>query len=175
MSDSVASPPHRLTNPLFRSVSPASSSHSHDAPHARDPPPAKKRPRFLGDSDDDDDGGDAQPRSRPLNADEQRRIDSLFEDDDDVNEATNGVVTDRDKDTDANKEQDKDDEQGVWDKDDEDGKSTKTRRVMPKIDEDRLLGPNGLPKLKSDLANVRFKGKGHEVGGTPRKENRTVF
>ncbi|GJN88806.1 hypothetical protein Rhopal_001777-T1 [Rhodotorula paludigena] len=46
---------------------------------------------------------------------------------------------------------------------DADGAATKKRRVVAKMDETRLLGPAGFPKLREDLKKVRIKGKGHEM------------
>ncbi|BGP37918.1 chromosome segregation in meiosis-related protein [Rhodotorula kratochvilovae] len=46
---------------------------------------------------------------------------------------------------------------------DADGAQAKKRRVVAKMDETRLLGPNGFPKLRDDLKKVRIKGKGHEM------------
>lgn len=51
---------------------------------------------------------------------------------------------------------------------DADGAATKKRRVVAKMDETRLLGPAGFPKLREDLKKVRIKGKGHEVRSTHR-------
>ncbi|GAA6051843.1 hypothetical protein JCM3770_005493 [Rhodotorula araucariae] len=58
-----------------------------------------------------------------------------------------------------------DDVDGVVDVDgvDADGATAKKRRVVAKMDETRLLGPNGFPKLRDDLKKVRIKGKGHEM------------
>lgn len=40
----------------------------------------------------------------------------------------------------------------------------KQRKPVPKLDEERLLGPKGLPKLRTTIdKKLRFKGKGHEV------------
>jgi hypothetical protein len=36
-------------------------------------------------------------------------------------------------------------------------------RINAKIDEERLSGPNGFPRLQQDLLNFKPKGKGHEV------------
>jgi hypothetical protein len=47
------------------------------------------------------------------------------------------------------------------DKEEEGGK--KQRRTIPKLDEGRLLGPNGFPQLIKDTKNFKPKGKGHEV------------
>jgi replication fork protection complex subunit Csm3/Swi3 len=43
----------------------------------------------------------------------------------------------------------------------DDGK--KKRKPLPKLDEARLLGKNGLPQLIKDTKNFKPKGKGHEV------------
>jgi replication fork protection complex subunit Csm3/Swi3 len=44
----------------------------------------------------------------------------------------------------------------------EDGEKKK-RKPVPKLDEARLLGMNGLPQLLKDTKNFKPKGKGHEV------------
>lgn len=43
--------------------------------------------------------------------------------------------------------------------------SVQKRARVPnvKLDEERLLGPAGLPKLKARASNLKIKGKGHEV------------
>jgi len=46
---------------------------------------------------------------------------------------------------------------------DAEGAPAKKRRVVAKMDEVRLLGPSGFPRLREDLKRVRIKGKGHEV------------
>lgn len=45
----------------------------------------------------------------------------------------------------------------------EDGVVQKKRRVVAKMDETRLLGPSGFPRLLEDVAKFKLKGKGHEV------------
>lgn len=40
---------------------------------------------------------------------------------------------------------------------------TRTRAPAIKLDETRLLSHNGIPKLRRRAANLKFKGKGHEV------------
>ncbi len=45
--------------------------------------------------------------------------------------------------------------------DDDDGK--KKRKPVPRLDEARLLGQNGLPQLVKDTKNFKPRGKGHEV------------
>jgi len=42
----------------------------------------------------------------------------------------------------------------------------KEKRIMPKLDEARLLGPDGFPKLIKDTKHFKPKGKGHEVRST---------
>lgn len=39
----------------------------------------------------------------------------------------------------------------------------KTRRVLPKLDEERLVGPEGFPQLIKDIEGFQPKGKGNEV------------
>lgn len=47
---------------------------------------------------------------------------------------------------------------------DEEVKVQKKRAPIPKLDEDRLLSPAGIPKLRRiTKERLRFKGKGHEV------------
>lgn len=43
--------------------------------------------------------------------------------------------------------------------------SVQKRARVPnvKLDEDRLLGPAGIPKLKARARDLKIKGKGHEV------------
>lgn len=48
------------------------------------------------------------------------------------------------------------------DGDGEDG-GKKKRKPVPKLDEARLLGKDGLPQLVKDTKNFKPKGKGHEV------------
>ena len=52
-------------------------------------------------------------------------------------------------------------EGGEADDDDDDGK--KKRKPVPRLDEARLLGQNGLPQLVKDTKNFKPRGKGHEV------------
>lgn len=47
--------------------------------------------------------------------------------------------------------------------DDVEGAPAKKRRVVAKMDETRLTGPLGFPKLREELRKVKIKGKGHEV------------
>jgi len=50
---------------------------------------------------------------------------------------------------------------GEADDDNVDGK--KKRKPVPRLDEARLLGQNGLPQLMKDTKNFKLRGKGHEV------------
>lgn len=44
-----------------------------------------------------------------------------------------------------------------------DGLPNKKRRVVAKLDEERLLGPSGFPLLREHMKKIKIKGKGHEV------------
>jgi len=46
-------------------------------------------------------------------------------------------------------------------KDEEEG--TKKRKTRPRLDEGRLLSPNGIPALMEEAKKFKIKGKGHEV------------
>ncbi|BGP22609.1 swi3 domain-containing protein [Rhodotorula toruloides] len=46
---------------------------------------------------------------------------------------------------------------------DVEGGITKKRRIVAKLDETRLLGPSGFPKLRDNIKKVKIKGKGHEM------------
>lgn len=46
---------------------------------------------------------------------------------------------------------------------DVDGVAQKKKRVMAKMDETRLLGPSGFPKLQGDIKRFKVGGKGSEV------------
>ncbi|KAL6718303.1 chromosome segregation in meiosis-related protein [Lecanora helva] len=55
---------------------------------------------------------------------------------------------------------------------DEEIKVTKKRRPVPKLDEERLLGPAGIPRLRRITKDrLRFKGKGHEYSDVTRLLN----
>ncbi|GAA5868318.1 hypothetical protein JCM3774_001005 [Rhodotorula dairenensis] len=43
-----------------------------------------------------------------------------------------------------------------------DGLPSKKRRVIAKLDEERLLGPTGFPLLREHMQKIKIKGKGHE-------------
>lgn len=116
-------------------------------------------PRFLGDDADADDGLDdlfgdisSVTNSRaPMPARlDPHALDGLLST---APAATKGVGA-------AQQEAD-----SVWLNGDEngvDGVVAKKKRVMAKMDDVRLLGPNGFPKLMGDIKRVRLKGKGYE-------------
>lgn len=134
---------------------------------------AARQPRFLGADDDDGDdtaggdvdfeqwerrdlakrkrapGGDssAPSRSDPLLA---GAFDDLF----DLGE-TSGTAGDGKVDVDV----DGTGAEGI----DVEGGTAKKRRIVAKLDETRLLGPSGFPRLRDDIKKVKIKGKGHEV------------
>jgi hypothetical protein len=126
---------------------------------------AKGRPTFLG--DDEDDTFDFEAFSRPSNTSRTRQEretttaaregDSLGNGFDDLFnlDGPNGSRTaDGDLD-DALK--------GDLGELEVDAAPVKKRKAIPKMDETRLLGPTGFPKLMQDIKRVKLKGKGHEV------------
>ncbi|BGP29854.1 chromosome segregation in meiosis-related protein [Rhodotorula toruloides] len=134
---------------------------------------AARQPRFLGAEDDDGDdaaggdvdfeqwerrdlakrkrapGGDskAPPRNDPLLA---GAFDDLF----DLGE-TSGAAGEGKADVDV----DGTGAEGI----DVEGGTAKKRRIVAKLDEMRLLGPSGFPRLRDDIKKVKIKGKGHEM------------
>ncbi|GAA5978702.1 hypothetical protein JCM10908_004452 [Rhodotorula pacifica] len=52
--------------------------------------------------------------------------------------------------------------EGADDDLDLDGLPSKKRRVVAKLDEERLLGPSGFPLLRDHMKKIKLKGKGHE-------------
>ncbi|GAA5911096.1 Csm3p [Sporobolomyces salmoneus] len=123
-----------------------------------------KRPTFLGAEDDDNDTFDFEAFSRPSatrarkERDDGNRtgtgetlgngFDDLFNLDgpgttggEDPDEALKGDLGELDA----------------------DAVPAKKRRIVAKMDETRLLGPSGFPKLMQDIKRVRLKGKGHEA------------
>ena len=57
---------------------------------------------------------------------------------------------------------------------DENDDGKKKRKPIPRLDEARLLGKNGLPQLIKDTKNFKPKGKGHEVTLLPLLPHRTI-
>ncbi|GAA6012159.1 hypothetical protein JCM11491_001768 [Sporobolomyces phaffii] len=120
-----------------------------------------KRPTFLG-AEDDDDAFDFEAFSRPAASSRTRPpprsaggdalgngFDDLFDLDDPnaPKTATGGEFDD------ILKGDDLDAEAGP----------VKKRKVVAKMDETRLLGPTGFPRLMQDIKRVKIKGKGHET------------
>ncbi|KAK4698271.1 replication fork protection complex subunit TIPIN/Csm3/Swi3, partial [Phenoliferia sp. Uapishka_3] len=159
-SDVQAVRRHRANpRPLFRSEL--------SSPVASSPPrPAAKRaqPRFLGDD------------NSPPPVDQQH--DDLFSDLDDipnarVPRAIDNAAYERLKNAPAGGAADDDfgfgrdagDVDNVFggDGEDVDGVKQKKKRVVAKMDDERLLGPNGFPKLLEEAKKFRTRGKGNEV------------
>lgn len=133
----------------------------------------RPRPSFLGaDDNDDDDGapnpfdglgairaGAAKKRQAGGNADREGRVprdpllDRVFDD-----------LFDLDGPSGSGGAAGSDDVAGVaGEGDDVEGAPAKKRRVVARMDETRLMGPLGFPKLREELKKVKIKGKGHEV------------
>jgi replication fork protection complex subunit Csm3/Swi3 len=47
--------------------------------------------------------------------------------------------------------------------DNEEKGESKKRKTIPRLDEGRLLGPNGIPALMKEAKKFKIRGKGHEV------------
>lgn len=118
------------------------------------PPPAaaaarRPAPRFLGDdahSDSDDDlFGDLDDVA---NAPLPKRLDP---------HAFDNVAMDLDDAFNVDK---------VNGGEDVDGVAVKKKRVVARMDETRLLGPSGFPKLQGDIKRFKVGGKGFEVSYT---------
>lgn len=132
---------------------------SSSPPHAPAKRAPRARPHFLGDGDDD-----------PV----APAPDDLFSDLDDVpNEALparlnvdaferlkNTAVGARDFDAPGD-----DDVFGGQDGDGVDGVKEKKKRIIARMDDERLLGPTGFPRLLENAKTFKPKGKGHEVRG----------
>ena len=128
-----------------------------------DSAPARKRPRFLGDSGDESDG--AQAAGARTGAD----FDRLFDLDDDLppplifdkrpEPAKKAAADTFDLFGDGGGGAGADGEDGEGGT----GKAKKKRAPRPKIDEARLTGPKGFEALRADLASFKSKGKGKEV------------
>ena len=104
---------------------------------------SNKRPRFLGD-------GDSEPEDLFGGLDD---VEDIIRDDREGSDALLG-----EKDVAGEKED------NLWNGEGEaDGVATKKRRVIAKMDEVRLLGPDGFPKLQELASKFKTKGKGNEV------------
>lgn len=156
-SDTAAVRRSRHQRPLFRNdSSPVASSSPARAVAA---PKAKARARYLGDGDSDT--GGAAP------------ADDLFSDLDDIPNvapAPRRLTSDafeRAKNAGAAPaaadEADVDNVFGGADGEDVDGVKQKKKRIIARMDDERLLGPNGFPRLLEDVKKFRTKGKGNEV------------
>ena len=113
--------------------------------------PKKRVARWMGDDDDDDDLG---------------AIDNLFQDLDDLPDR---LPPPEDR---PNKKSRPSDASGIaddnrWEGDDlgvdPEAEGKKKSAPKPKLDENRLLGPSGLPKLKETAKTFKFSKKGNEV------------
>lgn len=156
-----------------------------DQPPATTADPAPSNPPLFLPSDDE---GEAAATAQP-SANNDPDIDALFNGIDDLNEFAPALDLDalrREADarntrlvraeisasipaiqlstTTTGKSGDgrKDPLDGVDGGDDENG-GKKKRKPIPRLDEARLLGKNGLPQLVKDTKNFKPKGKGHEV------------
>ena len=102
-----------------------------------------KRPRFLGD-------GDSEPED-------------LFAGLEDVQDR---LLSDREGSEALLGERERGKEDGLWngaEGAEDDGVATKKRRIVAKMDETRLLGADGFPKLQEIVSKFKTKGKGNEV------------
>ncbi|KAI0302178.1 replication fork protection component Swi3-domain-containing protein [Russula brevipes] len=133
------------------------------------PPHPSNRPLFLP-SDDEDDAA-APPATKP-SANKDPDVDALFEGLDDVDDTVHELAPSLDLDAlrreaDARNARvtDKGKGGGALDGIDDGGEDgeKKKRKPVPKLDEARLLGTNGLPQLLKDTKNFKPKGKGHEA------------
>lgn len=167
-SDTAAARRNRHQRPLFRADEPSSPVASSSPRRASVVPPAKARApaRFLG--DDHSDNGAA--------------VDDLFSDLDDIPNAAgpaprrlNTLAFERAKHAAGpaptpngdEGNQDIDNVFGAADGEDVDGVKQKKKRIIARMDDERLLGPNGFPRLLEDAKKFRSRGKGNEVRLTP--------
>ena len=157
-------------------------------------PPTKRRRSslFLGGSDDEND--EAQRRSPSQKSQSRPDIDAFFEDLEEPSgpaKTTASTPFDlaaarRDARARAEKEApssslpqyavqssspprdglDGDGKNGPFASRTKDGSGANKKRQVPKLDEERLLGKDGLPALVQSCKNFKPKGKGHEVSET---------
>ncbi|TKA50370.1 hypothetical protein B0A53_06267 [Rhodotorula sp. CCFEE 5036] len=138
---------------------------------------AARQPRFLGADDDDDDDGanggratvdfdqwDRQSAQRRRTAADPGRKASRTRSPSPLGDPTLSKafddLFDLGQSGDANDAAGKG--EGADDLLDLDGLPTKKRRVVAKLDEERLLGPAGFPLLREHMKKIKIKGKGHE-------------
>lgn len=138
---------------------------------------AARQPRFLGADDDEDEGAtggsatvdfdqwDRQSAKRRQTAAGSGRNASRTRSPSPLGDPTLSKafddLFDLGKSGDANDAAGKG--EGADDLLDLDGLPTKKRRVVAKLDEERLLGPSGFPLLREHMKRIKIKGKGHEV------------
>lgn len=133
---------------LFRDEAPSSSPPPRPIVSSR---PARPQPRFLGDQDDDNDATDDLFGN--LDNVPNHRVPARLNpnDFDDLFKAAEAPSLDA--------LQGDDDVGGI----NVDGVAQKKRRTVAKMNDERLLGPTGFPKLLEDSKRFKSKGKGHEV------------
>ncbi|KAF8274886.1 replication fork protection component Swi3-domain-containing protein [Lactarius quietus] len=122
-------------------------------PTTADPAPSNtpNPPLFLPSDDEEDVAATTHP-----SANKDPDIDALFDGIDDLNEFAPALDLDAlRREADARNTRLNDD-----------GK--KKRKPIPRLDEARLLGKNGLPQLIKDTKNFKPKGKGHEAADLDR-------
>lgn len=127
-----------------------------------------KRPTFLGAEDDEEgDTFDFEAFSRPKEKNRTRKERDSTEGPAARDSLGNGFddLFNLD-DPNASRTGDDNAQGGDLDDLDADAAPVKKKRVVAKMDETRLLGPTGFPKLIEDIKRVKLKGKGHEVSST---------
>lgn len=120
----------------------------------------RPRARFLGDGLDDEQTGDG--------ADDD--LGHLFEDLDDIPNVTipkrlDSTSFNRLAEQSANASKSMANLDDIWDDATAEvvAPVQKKRRVVARMDEARLLGPTGFPKLQESVLKFKVKGRGHEV------------
>ncbi|GAA5885357.1 hypothetical protein JCM16303_006017 [Sporobolomyces ruberrimus] len=124
-----------------------------------------KRPTFLGAEDDEEgDTFDFEAFSRPKEKNRTRKERDSTEGPAARDSLGNGFddLFNLD-DPNASRTGDDNAQGGDLDDLDADAAPVKKKRVVAKMDETRLLGPTGFPKLIEDIKRVKLKGKGHEA------------
>lgn len=135
----------------------------------------KRREKALFDEDNDGAAAVSQPRPRPrakarFLGDADDGVDDLFADLDDVPNVAvparlDPTALDRLMGSAADASKSSDLGGDIWNDTgaDEAVALQKKRKPVAKMDETRLLGPNGFPKLQEAAVKFRARGKGHEV------------
>jgi replication fork protection complex subunit Csm3/Swi3 len=136
------------------------------------PPSARKQPaqKLFLDSDSDDEGAAAVPGASHAPRTPARSvappIDHLFNNLDDDVEDNNGrppPLTPHAILPSSSPPREGDDRAGKKEDKGKDGGDEKKRKPLPKLDETRLLGPDGFEALLAQMKGFKPKGKGHEV------------